>query len=149
MRMIKGRTFYDKPWYNSYRSMMDRCYRKNAKNYSYYGGRGISVCDEWHDINAFELWVAKSNFKIGMSLDRIDPNKDYNPENCRWSTKKEQANNRRNTLRLEYNGENHTISEWAEKLGINRSTLNNRIHRWWDIEKALARRNYYEPSNRC
>lgn len=145
MRLIEGRTFYTEPWYNSYRSMMDRCYRgENAKNYPYYGGRGISVCDEWHDIETFEKWAIQSGYRQGLSLDRKDVNGDYCPENCRWVTAKEQANNRRNTVYLDYNGERKTISQWAELLGIKRSTLSSRICRGWTIKKALARRNYYD-----
>lgn len=147
MRLISGRSFYKEPWYGSYHSMMDRCYRKSAKNYKYYGGRGIAVCDEWHNIEEFEKWVKKSGFEKGLSLDRKDVNADYSPDNCRWETAKHQANNRRNTLFIEYRGERHTVSEWAEILGINRSTLNNRICRGWPAEKALGRRNYYGSSN--
>ena len=147
MRLIKGRTFYTEPWYKSYRAMMDRCYRENAKNYLYYGGRGISVCDEWHDIEVFEKWAIQSGYRQGLSLDRKDVNGDYCPKNCCWVTAKEQANNRRNTVYLDYNGERKTISQWADLLGIKRSTLSSRICRGWTIEKALARRNYYGKTN--
>lgn len=109
MRLIKGRTFYKEPWWGSYHSMMDRCYREAANNYPYYGGRGIKVCEEWHDILAFEKWVYESGYREGLSLERNDPNKDYSPDNCRWATAKEQANNRRNTKYLEYKGETRTI----------------------------------------
>lgn len=143
MRLIKGRQFYKEPWYGSYHAMMDRCYRENANNYPRYGGRGIKVCEDWHNIEKFEEWVNSSGFESGMSLERKDVDGDYSPENCKWATAKQQANNRRNTVYIEYNGEKRTISEWAEKLGINRSTLNNRIYRGWTIEKALGRRNYY------
>lgn len=146
MRLIKGRSFYKEPWYGSYRSMMDRCYRKESANYKFYGGRGICVCREWHNIEEFEKWVNGSGFSPGMSLDRKDTDGNYCPENCRWATAKEQANNRRNTVYLEYNGERKTITEWAELLGINRSTLNNRICRGWSVEKALSRRNYFEKN---
>ena len=143
MRLIEGKTFYNLQWYSSYKSMMERCYREKANNYQYYGGRGITVCSEWHDIQNFQIWAEKSGYEKGMSLDRIDTDGDYCPENCRWATKKQQANNRRNTIYLERDGIKHTITEWAEILGIKRSTLNNRICRGWNAEKALARRNYY------
>lgn len=109
MRMIKGRSFYKEPWYNSYRSMMDRCYRENAKNYPLYGGRGIAVCPEWHRIESFEQWAKKSGFQKGLTLERRNVNGNYCPENCTWATKKQQANNRRNTLVVEHNGERHTV----------------------------------------
>ena len=129
--------------YRIWSNMKARCECKTNDAYSLYGRRGISVCKEWHDFETFEKWAMKSGFQKGMSLDRINVNGDYSPDNCKWATPAEQANNRRNTIYLEYNGEKHTISEWAEKLGINRSTLNNRICRGWTVEKALARRNYY------
>ncbi len=140
MRLIKGRSFYKEPWYGSYHSMMDRCYREKANNYPTYGGRGIKVCKEWHNIEEFEKWVVSSGFIKGMTLERIDVNGDYCPDNCKWATKKEQANNRRNTVYLEYKGEKHTISEWAYIFGMNRSTLNNRIYKGWSVEKALTRK---------
>ena len=139
MRLIKGRSFYKEPWWGSYRSMMDRCYRETAKNYLFYGGRGIAVCPEWHNIEVFEKWVEESGFRKGLSLDRIDHNGDYCPENCKWATPKEQANNRRNTLVIEHNGESHTVSEWAKVLGLSKSTISNRYYRGLPIEKVLAK----------
>lgn len=136
--IVKGKSFYNKPWYGSYHAMMDRCYREKAKNYPFYGGRGIKVCDEWKNIEAFEAWVESSNFQKGMSLERLDVNKGYSPDNCIWATSKEQANNRRNTLYIEFDGEIHTSSEWADKLNINHSTLKNRYYRGLPIEKVLA-----------
>lgn len=120
--------------------MMDRCYRKKARNYPTYGGRGILVCDEWHDIEAFEQWVKSSGFSAGLTIERKDVNGNYCPENCTWATLKEQANNRRNTVFLELNGERHTMTEWAEILGIKRGTISSRVYRGWKAEKALSRR---------
>lgn len=139
MRLIKGRSFYKEPWYNSYHSMMDRCYRETAKNYPFYGGRGIAVCPEWHNIEAFENWAKESGFQKGLTLERKDVNGDYFPENCTWATKKQQANNRRNTVVIEHNGESHTVSEWADILEMSRSTINNRYYRGLPIEKVLAK----------
>ena len=138
-RLIAGKSFYDKPWYDSYRGMMDRCYREKANNYADYGGRGIEVCSEWHDIEVFEQWVLSNGYEKGLTLERIDVNGNYCPSNCRWATKKEQANNRRNTVFIEYEGETHTISEWAEIRGIKRSTLNNRYVRGYTGDKLFAK----------
>ena len=133
--------YYKEPWYVSYRSMMDRRYRKKAGNYWDYGAKGVKVCEEWHNVESFKNWVEHSGFKPGLTLDRIDVKNGYSPENCRWATRKEQANNRSNTVYLEFNGERHTISEWAEIRGINRSTLNNRVCAGMPVKKALSRRN--------
>ena len=94
MRLIKDKTFYTKSWYSSYRGMMDRCYRKKASNYKFYGARGIKVCEEWHDIQEFEKWVENSGYQEGLTLDRINPNGNYEPNNCRWTNRKAQANKR-------------------------------------------------------
>lgn len=142
MRLIKGRSFYKEPWYGSYHSMMDRCYREKANNYPFYGGRGIKVCPEWHNIEAFEKWANESGFRKGMTLERKEVNGDYCPENCTWATPKQQANNRRNTIVIEYNGERHTASEWAEILGICSSTLKNRHYRGFPAEKILAKEDF-------
>ena len=109
--------------------MKSRCYRPKDPSYKYYGGRGIKVCDEWLNIENFEKWVKEHPYFEGATLDRINTNGDYEPSNCRWATMAEQDNNRRNTLYIEWNGESHTISEWAKITGLNRSTLKNRYYR--------------------
>lgn len=128
-QIIKGRSFYDKPWYNSYRCMMSRCYREKDASYKNYGGRGIKVCDEWHDITQFEKWVNCNPHFDGATLDRINVDGDYTPDNCRWATMFEQDKNRRNSILIEYNGDRYNITELSRITGINRSTLNNRYWR--------------------
>lgn len=122
-----SRQFYKEPWYPSYRAMMDRCTNPNVWNYKYYGGRGISVCSEWMDIEQFAVWADKT-YENGKTIDRIDNSKGYSPENCRWATKKEQANNRKSCVYITYNGETHNLTEWSEILGIPRGIIINR--RW-------------------
>ena len=123
---LTDRPYYKQPWYNSYRSMMDRCYRKGAANYRRYGGRGIEVCEEWHDIEAFAIWCECSDYQPGLTIERIDVDGNYCPENCRWATHKEQANNRGNTIWVTIDGVTKTISGWAEFSGLSRSTISNR-----------------------
>lgn len=123
---LTEKPYYKQPWYSSYRAMMDRCYRQSAKNYKYYGDRGIRVCDEWHDIETFAIWCEHSGYKSGLTIDRINVNDNYSPSNCRWVTRKEQANNRRNTVYVTIDGITKTLTEWAEFAGLNKSTLKNR-----------------------
>lgn len=132
--------------------MKGRCRNKNNPEYARYGGRGIIVCDEWENsFESFYKWAMNSGYKETLSIDRIDNNGNYCPENCRWATPKEQANNTRNTKLITHNGETHTVAEWAEIKGIREKTLRERIYkRHWPIEKALEQkvRNYtYAKSN--
>ena len=122
-----------------WRAMKRRCYYKKDSRYENYGGRGITVCDEWKDdFQAFYNWAMTNGYREGLSIDRIDVNGNYEPVNCRWATDKEQANNTRSNHFLTYNGETHTISEWAEIVGMKRDTLKRRIYSGWTIEKALT-----------
>lgn len=113
----------------------------NPKNpaYKWYGERGVSMCDEWQDFTEFEKWADRSGYASHLSLDRINNSGNYEPNNCRWATPKQQANNTRKNNLLTYNGETHTVSEWARITGIGRSTISNRVNRdGWSAEKALT-----------
>lgn len=137
--VIDGVSLYKQPWYGSYRSMIDRCYRETSRNYKFYGGRGIKVCEEWLDPIKFAEWTKGSDYQPGLWIDRIDTDGDYSPENCKWSTPREQANNRRNNSILKFNGEEHTQAEWARILGVKKSLIVNRLARGWTVEDALSR----------
>lgn len=125
--------------YNSYIHLKQRCYNPNNQDYKYYGGRGITVCDEWKDdFQAFYDWSMSHGYKDDLTIDRIDNNKGYSPENCRWVTMQYQSNNKRTNHRITYNSETHTIKEWAKITKINYGTLVSRINRnKWNIEKSL------------
>lgn len=104
--------------YECWRDMRNRCYLKTRYDYKRYGGRGIVVCDEWKNkFESFYDWAINNGYKDNLTLDRIDVNGNYCPKNCRWSTKKEQATNRRTTVMIEYNGETHSKKDWAIKFG--------------------------------
>lgn len=105
--------------YQIYTSMKDRCYRENARDYHRYGARGIKVCSEWLDsFDIFRTWALQNGYSDDLTLDRIQNDLGYSPDNCRWVTKKAQANNRSNTLIITFEGVTRTASEWAELLGV-------------------------------
>ena len=126
--------------YYVWQAMRMRCFNKNDKGYKNYGGRGITVCAQWNkDYVAFRNWAINNGYKPGLSIDRIDNNKGYCPENCRWATRSQQNNNTRRTLLIEYQGRTDTLSWWCKKLGLNHNTIYARIYCYkWPIEKALT-----------
>ena len=125
--------------YSIYYNMRKRCENPNAINYHNYGGRGISVCDEWKKYEAFSTWAHANGYTDELSIDRIDNDSGYCPDNCRWVTYTQQANNTRANRWIDFNGETRTLAEWASIIGINRSTLCERLNRMgWSIEQALT-----------
>ena len=123
------------PAWRAWNSMMDRCYREGVPNYGSYGGRGITVCERWHTFANF--YADMGDRPEGMSLDRIDNDGPYSPDNCRWATSKDQARNRRNNNILALNGEERCIKDWSELLGIHPATIRNRLRRGATAEQAL------------
>lgn len=122
-------------WYH----IKERCYNKKSKSFHRYGGRGITVCDEWlHSSEAFKSWALAAGYKPGLEIDRIDNDKGYSPENCRWVTKTQNARNTSKNKCIEWNGETHPLSEWCEILGLEYNTINMRLYRGWSFEKAVS-----------
>lgn len=115
--------------YSTYTKIKDRCYNPNNPSYSRYGGRGITICDEWKkNPESFIKWAYDNGYDEKAAygectLDRIDNDKGYSPDNCRWVNEQVQANNRRSNKRYEYNGETHTIAEWSRILNVNMGTM--------------------------
>lgn len=104
--------------------MKARCFNKKNKEYNNYGGRGITICDEWkNDFLSFFNWSMSNGHKDGLSIDRIDVNGNYCPENCRWITPFKQGENKRNHHYIEYNGEKHYLAEWERILKIKKGML--------------------------
>ena len=137
-------------------NMKNRCYNKNFKEYKNYGGRGITICSEWLDsektkikgthisniskgLIVFKKWALENGYSDELTLDRIDPNGNYEPSNCRWVSRKEQNNNRTNNHYITYKGKTQSISKWAEELGIKRQKIVDRLWKLgWSIERALT-----------
>ena len=135
--------------YRAYRAMKNRCYNANVDAYPNYGGRGIKVCDRWLGYYGFQNFMSdmgprpesktKESKRATFSLDRIDVDGDYSPENCRWADWGTQENNKTSNIFLELNGEKHTITEWSRKLGIKKTTICARLKRGYSVEKALQK----------
>lgn len=126
--------------YRIWQTMIKRCHKPNFERYKDYGGRGIEVCPEWkNSFEKFHEWAMANGYKENLTIDRIDTNGNYEPSNCRWVTYKVQGNNTRRNHYIEYNGERHTMAEWAEIKGMKLQTLAARINIYkWPIEKALT-----------
>ena len=114
--------------------MKQRCYNPNFKRYKDYGGRGITICDEWLDNRIkFYEWSENNGYTSELTIDRIDYNGNYEPNNCRWVTYAEQANNRKDNVYIEYNGEIKTQSQWSKELGVSIGGIKNRLEKGKDI----------------
>ena len=124
------------PEYQAWLSMIARCENPKNKSYKDYGARGITICERWRHsfINFLKDMGTRPN---GMSIDRLDNDKGYDKDNCAWRGKLEQAYNRRATLRISFNGETHTLLEWAEKTGMQASMIRQRLRREWPLERVF------------
>ena len=124
--------------YQIWENMKKRCKNKNNHHYKNYGGRGITVCQEWdNSFCAFRLWALSSGYNDDLTIDRINVNGNYEPSNCRWITSMEQCKNLRKNVRLTYNGKTQIISDWARELNIESSTIGYRHRRGWSDEECL------------
>lgn len=127
--------------YHIYAEIKTRCYNPNSQPYSRYGGRGIVMCDEWRNsFESFYEWAIKNGYSDELTVDRIDNNGIYSPENCRWATDVEQANNRRSCIMITREGKTQSLKQWCEELNVSYKTVHVRYRiLGWNIEDALTR----------
>ena len=125
--------------YKRWKAMKKRCQNPNNSDYSHYGGRGIKVCEEWQDYANFRDWALSHGYSDELSIDRIDVDGDYEPNNCRFISMKEQCNNRSNNLMVAHDGHVYTLSELAEAKGIHYSTLYERLKRGMSVDDAIRK----------
>ena len=124
--------------YNIHQKMIDRCYRQSIFAYKDYGGRGITVCDEWRkDFMSFYNWALNNGYEETLTIDRIDVNGNYEPNNCRWIPMGEQSKNTRKNVYFTYNGKTQVLSDWAREFGIPSTTFRRRIKQNRPIEEIL------------
>lgn len=129
--------------YHVWYGMLFRCENSKATEYSKYGGRGIKVCDEWHDFFVFKEWAGNNGHddtlpKGECTIDRIDVNGNYEPSNCRWANVKEQSNNRRSSVYITYDGETLMVAQWADKTGMRHGCILERLRKGWTPEQILT-----------
>lgn len=124
--------------------MWERCTNPHHSSYHLYGGRGISVCSEWKSFEVFRAWALEQGYdesapRGAYTLDRVETDGNYSPDNCRFATDREQANNKRNNRRFTMNGETHTAAEWARITGVTSETIRARVDKLgWPVERALT-----------
>lgn len=125
--------------YEIWKSMKRRCFNSKNAAFHNYGGRGITVCDDWaNDFSTFYVWSMQNGYSEGLSIDRIDNNGNYEPSNCRWVDKLTQANNTRANHFVSYNGQKLTVAQLSKKTNMPYQTLLHRINKGWTIEKAIT-----------
>ncbi|WP_024295019.1 hypothetical protein [Lacrimispora indolis] len=124
--------------WNSYHSMKKRCLNPNCKRYKDYGGRGIKICEEWlKGFDAFADWAKANGYRNGLTIERKDVNGNYEPDNCIWITKQQQAFNKRDSIFVTYRGRTKDLMVWCNELGLTYDTFHNRITCGWSPEKAF------------
>ena len=127
--------------FTTWNAMMNRCLNPDNHAYKDYGGRGITVCDEWKDVKKFVDWAKKSGYQKGLSIERIDVNGNYEPKNCKWIPRSEQALNTRKTVYLFHNGKKIPLAKTARELGV---SPNLAWHRW---KRAMSYDDIFYPGN--
>lgn len=141
--LVKRSTRHGKSYeriYHIYAGMKNRCYNTNAPNYVRYGGRGIAICEEWlNDFQTFYEWSIENGYTDQFSIDRIDNDKGYSPDNCRWATNETQSNNKGNQAKLTINGITKTIAQWAKESGVKYTTIHARHIRGWTGESLISK----------
>lgn len=138
------------PEYKIWKGMRNRCYNPNNIKFANYGGRGITVCERWN--NFWNFYHDMGKRPEGCSIDRIDVNKGYSPDNCRWATVEMQENNRTTTRFVTIGKETKSIKQWADVYGISNKTVRDRLYRGWDIIKSIttpARKGNYHGSRKA
>lgn len=127
------------PLYDVWGKIKERCFKKTAKDYKHYGGRGITVCEVWiNDFLAFYNWAIDAGWKKGLEIDRVENDGPYCPDNCRFVTRSQNMRNTRRNNMVTYRGETKALIEWAEITGINRYTLFGRIFKYgWAVDLAM------------
>lgn len=137
---LKTHGLSDERLYRIWKAMRQRCNNPKAENYRFYGQRGVKICDDWNkDFMSFYQWSINNGYHSDLTIDRINPDGNYCPGNCRWITMAQQNLNRHSNQIIEFNGIRKTVKEWSDDIGVDYKTLWNRINIYgWELSKALT-----------
>ena len=138
---IPGTNKKKRKWCRLYRiwdAMRTRCTNPNHNSYKYYGAKGVKICDEWKDYAAFRAWAIANGYGKGLSIDRLDSDGDYCPENCRWATPRQQMYNCQQTAQITFRGQTLPSPIWARRFGLHPQHLRMRLRSGWTVEEALT-----------
>lgn len=125
--------------YHIWRAMHERCENPKHDHFNRYGGRGIKVCNEWDEFLSFEKWAVENGYQNGLSIDRINVNAGYSPDNCRWQNQKQQMNNISSNRYVEYQGKKFTVSQFADFLNVPYYTIMNHVKAGWSAERIVSK----------
>lgn len=137
MRKLCKHGLREIPLYNVWCSMKQRCLNKNHLVYKHYGGRGITIHEEWMKFTPFKEWSLLNGYKLGLTIERVNNNGNYEPLNCAWVTQSEQVRNKRTSVKITFNGETLCQRDWANKIGISNTSFMKRLKKW-PLEKAMT-----------
>lgn len=148
-KQIHGDSSKNSRLYRIWLGIKTRCTNSKVPEYQNYGGRGIQVCSEWvNDYSVFREWAISSGYSNNLSIDRIDTDGNYEPDNCKWSTNKEQQNNKRTNRILRYDNKEMTLKQWSEVICIPNDTLWRRLESGWSVERTLTQPLRKQKNNR-
>ncbi len=125
--------------YRIWSAMKQRCNNPNTISYKHYGARGISVCEQWEDYFTFRDWALSHGYRDDLTIDRIDVNGNYCPDNCTWADYRQQANNKTNNRIIEFEGKKMTSRQWDRELGFREGAISDRLNTLgWDVNRAMT-----------
>lgn len=125
--------------YRIWANVKTRCFNVNDPHYSRWGGKGVGMCKEWkNSFQSFYNWAIANGYSDNLTIDRIDNEKGYSPDNCRWATIEEQNRNKKHVRFITYDGRTQTIGQWTKELGLGKETIRERLKRGWTEKEAIS-----------
>lgn len=138
-KKIEYITKKNKNLYEIWKTMRQRCYNPKNNRYTIYGGKGIKICKQWGHYKNFYKWAMDNGYKVGLSIERANNNRDYKPSNCTWIPRSHQAKNTSQNVNIKYKNKTQCLTAWAEELGIKYTTIHQRLARGWSVKNSFEK----------